>query len=808
MYNRPAAAALFQKYNSRLFLGAIGDGLRKTEQATASTSETAHLFPLRERGLHGTVSGLKILPAGWFAVLAALTLATYAFADEPGALPSRHADEKSTGLEEITVTATKRDTSLEKTPISISAMSASAIEEHRVVNMTDVGEAVPSLVYLPQSGFETYLSIRGNATIDDSTGTDQGVSMFVDDIVRVSVADLQPELFDMNRVEVLNGPQGTLFGRNSIGGVVALYTNNPVFKQDAQTEVTYGNENLVEAKGMFNAPLIADTLALRVALTGRTHDGYIKDVTTQDTLGSEHLGTARAKLLFVPSDDLRVILGFDYLKRTGSEATLLSSTFRPALYPSLQLDDPLRTAQGIAGRLSQENWGVTGRMDRTTAIGTLTSITGYRHVFASNQQSTTADPLDAAFFTGSEHDHQITEELRLASAAGQPLTWIAGLYYLNSYKERPLSFDINVIPGSFFSTIPGIAPEVFYVVNQNTTTRNYAGFADATYNFTPKLALDVGARYTWESKSGYSFINPSNTVVGPPVGANYSNSWSAFTPKMTLTYLPTSELLTYATISRGFESGGYNVQGTDQAALSTPFNPEYMWNYEIGTKYDGLDHRLKINVSGFVDKYTDLQLVAFNSTALTFATTNAGTATVRGIESEISAAPTDWLTLGLQYNYLYGRFTRYVIDNGPGQPPTVNTGNNLPYVSPHKITGSTEVHFDIPGDRHLGRVTIGGDYTYRGPIWFTAANDTPQYLHDKTAWKGLVNLNALWTSDSGRWNLQFWAKNVTDLHSVIQVTTATAVWETPAEAANPNDVLSQLFLIPPRTFGVTLRWKM
>src|SRR6202035_1937329 len=110
-------------------------------------------------------------------------------------------------------------TNLKKTPISISSITASAIEEHRVVNMTDVGEAVPSLVYLPQSGFETYLSIRGNATIDDSTGTDQGVSMFVDDIVRVSVADLQPELFDMNRVEVLNGPQGTLFGRNSIGGV-------------------------------------------------------------------------------------------------------------------------------------------------------------------------------------------------------------------------------------------------------------------------------------------------------------------------------------------------------------------------------------------------------------------------------------------------------------------------------------------------------------------------------------------------------------------------------------------------------------
>ncbi|MGH9808420.1 MAG: TonB-dependent receptor plug domain-containing protein, partial [Terriglobia bacterium] len=135
-------------------------------------------------------------------------------------------------LEEIVVTATKRKTLLQDTPISLTAISGADLERDRVVTMTDVAQQVPSLVYIPVSGSETYLAIRGAATIDDSTGTDQGVSMFIDDVVRVSVADLQPELFDMDRVEVLKGPQGTLFGRNAIGGIVSMYTKDPTFNTD------------------------------------------------------------------------------------------------------------------------------------------------------------------------------------------------------------------------------------------------------------------------------------------------------------------------------------------------------------------------------------------------------------------------------------------------------------------------------------------------------------------------------------------------------------------------------------------------
>jgi outer membrane receptor protein involved in Fe transport len=180
---------------------------------------------------------------GFFLACGAATLQSIpACAQNAGALEGQ-------GLEEIVVTATRRETDLEKTPISISVLGSAAIEKNHVVDLTDVTRLTPSLVYMPRGGSEGYLSLRGAIIFDDSPGTDPAVSTYIDDIVRVSVADVQPDVYDLDRVEVLKGPQGTLFGRNSIGGVVSMYTNQPTFKNGGTAEVTYGAHNLVELKG-------------------------------------------------------------------------------------------------------------------------------------------------------------------------------------------------------------------------------------------------------------------------------------------------------------------------------------------------------------------------------------------------------------------------------------------------------------------------------------------------------------------------------------------------------------------------------
>jgi iron complex outermembrane receptor protein len=720
--------------------------------------------------------------------------------------PQNAAPSGETRLEEILVTATRRTTSLEQTPISISALSSADIERNRIVSMDDVAQQVAGLVYMPQSGSETYLAVRGAATIDDSTGTDQGVSMFVDDVVRVSVADLQPELFDMDRVEVLKGPQGTLFGRNSIAGVVALYTKDPTYKREGAVEATYGNYNLGEFKGMFNVPLVDGKLAARVVVSGHTNDGYIQDVTTHDNLGNDHSWAARMKLLFTPTDDVRFVGAFEYYYKHASNPGWLIGNFQPELFPPLTFD-PMQSAQRDPGRIDHRVFGVTGRWDWTTAIGALTSITGYRHLNVFDRTSNGVDPLDVNPFETTEHDNQLTQELRLASPTDQRLSWVSGLYYLHSNKSRPIDSTIIVIPGSVISTLVDTPSPVVFHADQSTRTISYATFADATYSISQEWKIDIGARYTWEQKSGLSFLNRSNFVAGPPIGTpHYSDAWSAFTPKATLTFQPFPSLLTYATVSEGFQSGGYNLAGSTSASLGVPFKPEYLWNYELGAKFDGFDHRFELNLSGFLDRYKDLQIIEWNSVTLDFNSSNAGKASVNGIETEIRGVPLHWLTLGIKYDYLDTKFTDYVINNGPGVPTTVNTGNKVPFAPPNQVVGSAELNFELPEKR--GHIAFGGDYTYHSPMWLTAENDTPSDVRDRTAWRGVVNAHASWKFKDDRWELVAWGKNVTNQHFLTIAGDQTIFFESLNEANNPSYHLFDTHLAAPRWYGLTLRVKM
>ncbi len=710
------------------------------------------------------------------------------------------------GLEEIVVTATKRETRLQDTPISMTALSGADLDRNRVLTMVDVAQQVPGLTYIPVSGGETYLVMRGAATIDDSTGTDQGVSMFVDDVVRVSVADLQPELFDMDRVEVLNGPQGTLFGRNAIGGVVSLYTRDPTFDADNAEELTYGRYNLVEAKGMLNLPLVTDTLAARLVVSRHSNDGYINNITTHTHAGDQDALAVRGKLLFTPSPDLRFVGGFDYVSKIGTEAKWVIGNFEPALDPGLTFN-PLQTAQGIPSRYTQRIWGLTGRMDWHTMYGDLTSISGYRHLYVNDQSVQLGDPLVVEHLITTSRDSQITEELRFASPANQTLSWVTGAYFLHSDRSRPIDVPIVVLPGSFLSLITGVPASIApYHLDQDTRTVSYAGFADATYAFSSEWKLDVGGRYTWEQKSGHSFVNLSGIVIGPAISGDYSDAWAAFTPKVTLSYQPTRALLTYATISRGFQSGGFNVQGSTDAALRDPFSSEFVMNYETGVKFDTLNHRLQANVSAFIDRYTNLQVIEYDSANLTFVTNNAGKADVDGVESNLNAAPTDWLTLGVKYDYLYTKFTNYVINNGPGLPASVYTGNKLPFSPPQSVTANGELHFNTPLLR--GRVAFGGDYTYRSPTQLAVANNTPQDVFSRTAWSGVINLHASWTSANERWQVVLWGKNVTDVHFTSDAADQSIFVLNATEANNPALHLFDARFADPAWYGVTVRIKL
>jgi iron complex outermembrane recepter protein len=625
--------------------------------------------------------------------------------------------------------------------------------------------------------------------------------MYIDDVVRVSVADVQPDVYDIDRVEVLKGPQGTLFGRNSIGGVVSMYTNQPTFKPNGTAEITYGEHNLVETKGMYNTPLIDDKLAGRVSVSYSSVDGNVRDIVTGQELNAEHQLSARGKLLFTPTEDFKLLSSVDYLHKQGTQAEWLLGNYQPALLPALTYN-PEQSAQGMPGEQGQTNWGLTERADWTAGIGTLTAITGYRHLDATNTK--TLFPVNALVLNADEHDSQFTQELRLASAADQPLTWIFGLYYLHNAKDRPVNASQEYLPGSAFAhKAAGYPPPILYQNIQVAHTTSAAPFVDIAYNFTRKLKLDIGGRYTWQEKKGSAYLNSTGGVIrGSDLHAAQDGSWTAFTPAATLNYQATSSLMSYATVSRGFLSGGFNANSSTDRGLATPFDSEYVWNYEVGAKFDGLDNRLRANTAVFLDKYTNLQVIQLDTTTQDVITTNAGAARVGGVETDIEGAPVKWLTLGLKYDYLDSRFTQFLINNGDGTY-TNDAGNKVPFTPTHRVTASAELHSDFP----FGGIALGGDYTYRTTQEFTPENDTPAAIRNLTAWRGLVNLHASWISSDERWELLLWGKNVTNLHYAVYAQSAAVYIATGAEFNDPSKYLYEIQPGPYRSYGATLRVK-
>jgi iron complex outermembrane receptor protein len=628
-------------------------------------------------------------------------------------------------------------------------------------------------------------------------------SLYVDEVVRTGVADETPDLFDTNRIEVLKGPQGTLFGRNSEGGVVSIHTNDPVFQPEYVGEATYGNYNLTDVKAMLNTPLIDGVLAGRLVLTSRWRDGYIEDKVLAEDLMSENRQSLRGKLLFTPTDNLRGILTVDYLHSYGSRGNEVTGNFTPILDPPAYGKDV--SDQASPGSNDNQSWGVIGKVDLTTALGTLTSISAYRDVREHQSDSASADPLIVTVQTVNGLDTQFTQELRFASELNGRFNFISGLYFLDSNKNRPIDFRFDNFPGSFFASV-GLGGVIPSIVRQNTHTISLGAFGEGTYAFTEQLKLTVGARFTRDSKSGSGLIDPSATLTGSLISAAYDHSWTASTPKFTLSYKPFNALATYATVSKGFQSGGFNTQGSSQSSLATPFLPSFVWNYEVGVKVDTANHRFQSNVSAFVDRYSQLQIITYDTTIASSTTTNAGKAKIQGVESDLTALPFDWLSLGLAYTRMDGKFTSYVVDNGPGVPPSDYTGNTVPYVPTNSVTPSVELHVRplvIPG-----RIDVGADYTYRSSMQLDAPNDLPKFIIDKTIWNGMINAHGTWSRDDDHLSVSFWGKNLRNIDYTTSASGNIAVfYATPAELANPNNQIFITRPITPRTFGVTVRAK-
>jgi len=720
----------------------------------------------------------------------------------------------------VVVTAQKRKTKLGDTPVAVSAFTPEAIERDHIQGLDDVALRAPGVTFVQVIKGETYISIRGTLINTPGAGWDDSVTTFIDDVPTTGVGDNSPDLYDLSSIEVLRGPQGTLFGRNVTGGAIVIHTLEPSFQEGGtgKIEGTYGANNLAQVRGLWTGPLIADQLAGKVTMDVKRRDDYLNNVTLHDKTYGDATGNGRGQLLWEPRNDLKVLIGGDFtLDLSTPKIVQLSGNIEPSQHPNLSYG-PNDTNQGINATGNSNVEGTTARVEWDTSWCTLTSISGFRRVHDSTSRSRLGDPDNQALASTDIQNKQYTEEIHLASPSGQNLSWLGGLFYLHANKRQSdlYTFNLNhntVNGGQFPIPVSGVMQNV----DQQISNDVGALFGEASLPILDKLRLTLGARGQWESKSGSSTIvptfapgNPFDPIypaIFPSASASYSATWWSFTPKATLSYEAQKGLLLYATAARGYKSGGWDTSASSDFGISsaqvsqhlgTPFQPEKVWSYEVGSKYLSPERHFQLNAAAFIADYKDMQTNQFNPQTAVFETRNAGRARAEGLELEAVGAPTRWLTLGLAYTFDLARYTEYVQSSSQN-----NSGNRIPETPRHNIHLSADTRWSI--GLLPGRFNVGGDYTYRTKVYFADSNSEPAFVLQQSKFDGVVNLHAVWNSESDKWHATLFASDLTNRQPVVYATDVSGFYLTPTEARNPANKIYVVTRAQSRLIGLTLR---
>jgi len=707
--------------------------------------------------------------------------------------PAAHAQ-----LEEVIVTAQKREENVQSIPIAVTALSEDTIRNANILNIDDIARQVPGFTITNVNPVSPQPFIRGVGSSPGDAGSDASVGVFVDGVFAGRAGGYRTDMYDIQRVEVLRGPQGTLFGRNVAGGALSVFSNAPSDEYAGDLELTAGDYDLWGVKGMLNGPL-TDQLAGRLAFSVRQRDGYTDNTVTGSELQDEDNKSVRGRLQWQLSERITANLIGDYAKDkfegpaarnyAGEDPTdVLASVGLGALAPFLvpTSADLFKIEADIDGYAKREMYSSTLQVDWETALGTVTSVSGFRHndfdyyddLFGlAFQPESGLDPLLTN--KTDEDTDQFSQELRITSSTGS-LLWTAGLYYLQQDVDQVISFAPLGIPVSY---------------DQQVDTTSYAAFAQATLPLGEQWAVTAGGRYSYDERDfdlvtagteiGFGLLtpDPTNPEAGPvPFNASDDDSWSKFTPKVSIEYTPNDAVFTYFTWSQGYKSGGYNGVSTNYTAATTPFDEETVTNYEIGLKADFFDDQMRLNIAAFYMDYEDLQVFvsSFDST-VGLLVDNAGEADIYGVEAELFYAPNDRLNLTATYAWLDA-------DIGENEIDTVEEGNSLTRAPEHSASAAVQYRFPISD---LGDLLLRADYAWQDKIFF----DPENYELSAQDSYGLLHLRLALQAHAG-WEAALWMKNATDED----------YWVHAFDSSFGSDLGASAIQGAPQTWGVSGRY--
>ncbi|MEG3174683.1 TonB-dependent receptor [Sphingomonas sp. RB3P16] len=680
-------------------------------------------------------------------------------------------DDAAASAPEIVVTARRRTEDLEKVPLAISVVGSALIDRSYTVNTSQLSLLVPALNYSSANPRNTAFTIRGLgssvvAVSQANDGLEPGVGFYVDQVYHARPATAAFDFSDIDRIEVLRGPQGTLFGKNTTAGAISIATKPPSFTRAMEAEVSVGSDNLVQAKASATGALIGDTVAFRLSALTTRRDGVIANVRTgarQNAIGNQ---AVRGQLLFQPTADFQLRLTADFTTfasecctqvylRVGQSLRAASRQY-PALAaqfnytpPSTNAYDRLTDIDAPLGVDTNEG-GVSAIADWNLGFATLTSVSAWRfwNWDAANDRDYTGIPVQITQHIPSRQD-QFSQELRLASNGEHRLGYVAGLYVFDqTISGEPISIYGPAAARYLIGTTTGTGAAAVavptnlldgYGTDGRTRLKedSYAAFAELNFKIFPRLTLTGGLRYTYEVKDGayrsFTFGGPTVTnaallsaQLGVLRGQSYTahDSESNLSGRANLAWQANDHLLAYASYARGFKSGGINLSGlpldtANQPMLTTAvIRPELDTTYEVGLKSALFDRRLVFNLAGFYTDVRDFQATLVDSSqtvALRGYLSNIPKVTVKGFEADVTATVTQHFQLRGNVAYAHGTYSDY-----PAGP------------CPLEVQTAATTACNLTGRPLAGlpkwSTTIGGDYTL--PIGTAAL-----ILHADSSWR-------------------------------------------------------------------------
>lgn len=718
---------------------------------------------------------------------------------DPNAPAAAGAKPAQPGVEEIVVTAQKREEKLKDVPASVTALSGDNLQALGVQDLDHLSVYAPGLSEQRTRPGQTAIALRGITTGNSQSGTTVGV--YVDDVPLGSSSSVgapylvsDVDTFDMQRVEIVRGPQGTLYGANTMGGVLKYITNAPdPTHWDARTEFDIGGIDGggldVGGKAMVNVPLVNDKLAFRATVYERSDDGFIKDIGTHnDNEGRNTVTGGRFSLLFTPTENLSIRFT-SLLQDIHDDGTPIIdydfATGKP-LYGDLEQSRRLRERFSVQNQL--HNLTVNWDLKWANLVSSTSYGAGQAHQMTDGsipyapiiQANAMVPTLPLSAFPTSTDNEKVTQEFRLASAQNHIFEWMVGAYYTYEWGDDKQSL---------FDTIDGVPLDPPYGTAFDGSIANrfreYAGFGNMDYYFTDDIDLGFGARWSRNRQSFRQFAEGVlNGGVTNTTGASADSAWTySITPRWRIT----DELSTYGVASSGYRPGGPNVIPPAELgpAFKVPltFGPDSLWNYEVGAKTELLDKKLTFNLAAFEVDWNAIQLTATTPSGAAY-TANGGKAQSRGFEFDTTYSPISGLRLGLN-----GSYTRAVLlDPAPGIGGA--KGDFLSTVP--RWSGNLTGDYSFPAFGDWDGL-VGGTLSYIGPR-NSAYSESAALLNPNVRMAGYELIDLRTGVENEKWSVTLFVKNLLDRRGVTNATAALAPYGGPEYKyiTQPRSVMLQV----------------